>query len=308
MGITIQLNVRYVKFLVFMVSMNKSNRQNFKLEVDLHTLRALIAVVEEGGFSAAAKRVHRTQSAVSVQIAKLENQLNTKLLERTSRSISVTPAGESFLSYARRIVELADEANLVVTAPDVETVLRVGFVEYLAPQHLHKLLARFRKTHPNCELNLTVNWGPQLLEDLKKGKLDVVFAGPEVPGGHMLWEEEMVWTGNEDLIGEPSDTLNLVLMPPPCSYRKIVFDSLTSIAKPWKLAIEANSVPAVQSSIRAGLGVTILPRTAVLEDMPIIRDRLPELKNTSVMSFVNEDVSNPYAVRFVDYLIACMEV
>ncbi|MEM9080302.1 MAG: LysR family transcriptional regulator, partial [Verrucomicrobiota bacterium] len=101
------------------------------METDLLTLRSFVAVVEEGGFSAAAKRVHRTQSAISLQMAKLEERLNVQLLERTSRSVSLTSAGETFLSYARRILELADEASLAVSAPDEKALLRVGFPNYL---------------------------------------------------------------------------------------------------------------------------------------------------------------------------------
>ena len=104
--------------------MSKSNRSALKLETDLLSLRALVAVVEEGGFTAAERRVGRTQSAISLQIAKLEERLGGKLLERTSRSVSITPAGETFVSYARRILELADEAVLAVTAPDENALLQ----------------------------------------------------------------------------------------------------------------------------------------------------------------------------------------
>ena len=106
--------------------MSADNKLNYKLETDLNTLRSFVAIVEEGGFSAAARRVHRTQSAISVQIAKLEDRLNTKLLERENRPITVTPSGESFLSYAYKILELADEAVLAATSPDEATLLRVG--------------------------------------------------------------------------------------------------------------------------------------------------------------------------------------
>ncbi len=107
--------------------MRNKDRSGPKLETDLISLRSLVAVIEEGGFSAAARRMHRTQSAISLQIAKLEERLNTKLLERTSRSVNVTPAGETFVSYARRILELADEAIMAVTSPAELTLLRVGF-------------------------------------------------------------------------------------------------------------------------------------------------------------------------------------
>ncbi|MEM7013909.1 MAG: LysR family transcriptional regulator [Verrucomicrobiota bacterium] len=284
--------------------MSETNRFNFQLETDLLSLRSLIAVVEEGGFSAAAKRVNRTQSSVSLQIAKLEDRLNAKLLERTSRSVSVTPAGESFVSYARRILELADESILAVSSPAESSLLRVGFAEYLAPQHLHTLLARFRRAHPNCDLSLVLGLGPEMLEAMNRDELDLVLAGPEAENGDLLWEEPMVWTGQTNLADDRDKPIELVLMHPPCSYRKMAFDALTKAEKPWKLSIDANSVQAVQSAIRAGLGVSVLPISAILDDMQTIDRGMPKLPNTSVMSFVRPDLKNPYAQRFVDFLLS----
>lgn len=290
-----------------MDSMSKSNRSQFKLETDLISLRSLVAVVEEGGFSAAAKRIGRTQSAVSLQIGKLEERLNTRLLDRTSRSVSLTPAGETFLSYARRILELADEAMLAVTSPDEATLLRVGFADYLAPQHLHTLLARFRRAHPNCDLSLVLGMGTEMLELMDQGNLDVVFAGPEAEHGKLLWEEPLVWTGTSNLEEGSDDPIDLVLMPTPCSYRKIAFDSLTRAGKTWKLSIEANSVQAVQSAIQAGLGISVLPLSVVQENMPLISEKLPPLPNTSVLSYLRSDTTHPYAQRFIDFLIDGIE-
>lgn len=287
--------------------MKKTNSSQFKLETDLICLRSLVAVVEEGSFSAAAKRIHRTQSAVSLQIAKLEDRLNTKLLDRTSRSVSVTSAGEVFLSYARRILELADEAVMAVTSPEEATLLRVGFAEYLAPQHLHTLLARFRRAHPNCDLSLILGFGPDMLESMNRGELDVVFGGPEGNNGRVLWEEPLVWTGTMNFDHDPDAPIELILMHAPCSYRKIAFDALTREGIAWKLSIDANSVQAVQSAIRAGLGVSVLPLTAVQEDMPLVGKGLPELPNTSVMSYLNTEGAHPYAQRFIDFLLSCIE-
>lgn len=295
--------------------MSESNRNRFQLDADLLSLRSLVAVVEEGGFSAAAKRVNRTQSAISLQVAKLEERLNAKLLERTSRSVSVTPAGEIFLSYARRILELSDEALLAVSAPEEKTLLRVGFAEYLAPQHLPNLLARFRRAHPNCDLSLVLGMGVDLFPSLEDGKLDLVLAGPEADNGTLLWEEKLVWMGPGKEIAEKVEAseedqpLDLVLMHPPCSYRKIAFDSLTSVGRPWKMSIEANSVQAVQSAIRAGLGVSVLPRSAVADDLTFLSgESFPELPNTSVMSYVRSDQTHPYVQRFVDFLLASVEI
>lgn len=283
--------------------MNKSNRQQFKLETDLNTLRSFVAVVEEGGFSAAAKRVYRTQSAISVQMAKLEEQLNIKLLERTSRSVEITPAGEKFLSYASRILELADEATFAVCVPKEKTVLRVGFAEYLAPTNLRALLDDFHALHPDCEVSMVIGLGSPLLEALDNGDIDLLISCPESNDGEALWEEQLTWTGTADFSADNTDPIELVVMPPPCSYRKIVFDALTHMAKPWKIALQANSIEAVQSAIRSGFGATILPVSAIRDDMPLLTDdNLPKLPTSTVMSFIRSDLSHPYAQYFIDFL------
>jgi len=278
------------------------NRLNFKLDTDLTTLRSFVAIVEEGGFSAAARRVNRTQSAVSVQIAKLEERLNTRLLERDSRPVTLTRSGESFLSYACKILELADEAVLAATSPQEETLLRVGFGQFLVPWHLHSLLARFRRAPPNCDLVLNLGAGTMLLEELERVELDIVFAGPEKAGGRTLWEEPLVWSGRMNLSENPDAPLELILMHAPCSFRKVAFDALAKSAIPWKVSINANSLQAVQSAIRAGLGVSVLPLSAVGEEMPLVQG-LPELPNTRVMSYVHPELSHPYAQRLIDFLM-----
>ncbi|MFD2256499.1 LysR family transcriptional regulator [Luteolibacter algae] len=283
--------------------MRISHRSTFKLETDLNSLRALVAVVEEGGFTAAGGRVNRTQSAISLQIAKLEERLGVQLLERTSRTVAITSAGEIFVSYARRMLELADEAMLAVSSPDEATSLRVGFAEYLVPQHLHSLLVRFRRAHPQCELKLVLGVGPEMLEAMDRGELDLVLTGPEWKGGNPLWEEPLVWTGTRDDSGD----LELVLMHAPCSFRQIAFDALAKAGISWKVSIDANSVHTVQSAIRAGVGASVLPLSAILKDMPLLEGDLPKLPNTSVNSYLAPDCSNPYAQRLVNYLLAGLD-
>jgi DNA-binding transcriptional LysR family regulator len=145
---------------------------------------------------------------------------------------------------------------------------------------------------------------------MEEGKLDLIFAGPEAENGTLLWEEELAWTGPGEMKEIPSEkeSIDLVLMPAPCSYRQIAFDSLTNLGQPWQLSMQANSVQAVQSTIRAGLGVSVLPRSAVAEDLSfLIGDSLPELPNTSVMCYERPGPAHPYARRLIDYLMASIE-
>ncbi|MBT8367003.1 MAG: LysR family transcriptional regulator [Deltaproteobacteria bacterium] len=283
--------------------MKKRKSAKFMLDADLITLRAVVAVVDEGSFSGAAKHIGRTQSAVSLQIAKLEDRINIRLFERTSRSIVQTPAGEVFTAYARRILDLADEAYAAVISPEISNPLRIGFAEYLVPHHLYKLLSRFKQRYPKAAMELKLGVGGALIQEMKDGQLDVVVAGPEGEKGLILIEEPLVWVGPEGELPDVGDeALELILMQPPCSYRKAAFDTLAKAELPWDLALSANSIQGTQSAVAAGLGVSVVPRSAVSKDLKIMSKGFPELPATSIQAYSNGVDSHPLIEPFIDFL------
>ncbi len=281
--------------------MSKSNRYTPKLDIDLISLRALVAIADEGSFSAAAKRIGRTQSAVSLQIAKLEDRIDTKLFKRTSRTVIITEAGEKFTAYARRILDLADEAMMSISAPDIHELLRIGFADYLAPKHLHTLLARFTRAHPKVDLKLNLGSGTELHQEMTEGNLDIVVAGPESEGGQLLFKEPLVWVGSKT--HEPDDQVSLILMPPPCSYRQAAYDCLTAENLRFKLTMEANSIHGVQSAVDAGLGVSVMAKSAVTENLQILNNIYPELPKTSIVSYIRPGSSRFLTERFLTFLV-----
>jgi len=281
----------------------KRNTTTHMLDADLLTLRAVVAVADEGSFSSAAKQIGRTQSAVSLQIAKLEERMDIRLFERTSRSVSQTPAGEVFTAYARRILELADEAYVAVSSPVINKPLRIGFAEYLVPHHLYKLLSRFKRRYPKAAVELKLGVGGALVRDMTDGQLDVVVAGPEAEKGLLLMEEPLVWVGPQgDLPDFEGQELELILMQPPCSYRRAAFDSLTKAELPWHLALSATSIQGTQAAVAAGLGVSVVPKSAVSEDLRIMSKGLPELPATSIQAYSNNVESHPLIEPFIDFL------
>ncbi|WP_419779769.1 LysR family transcriptional regulator [Maridesulfovibrio sp.] len=281
---------------------NKKN-PSLMLDADLISLRAVVAVVDEGSFSAAAKKIGRSQSAVSLQIAKLEDRMEIKLFDRNSRSVNQTPAGEMFTAYARRILDLADEAYAAVSSPVIDQPLRIGFAEYLVPHHLYKLLSRFKQRHPNAVINLKMGMGSLLVQEMKEGDLDVVVAGPESEKGTMLLEEPLVWVGpHDDVEDHEGQELELILMQPPCSYRKAAFESLAQAEVQWNMALSANSIQGSQSAVAAGLGISVVPRSAVSKETRIITKGLPELPKTSIHVYNNGIDSHPLIEPFIDFL------
>jgi DNA-binding transcriptional LysR family regulator len=283
--------------------MKKRKSAKFMLDADLITLRAAVAVVDEGSFSGAAKKIGRTQSAVSLQIAKLEDRMDIRLFERTSRSIVQTPAGEVFTAYARRILELADEAYAAVKSPEISNPLRIGFAEYLVPHHLYTLLSRFKRRYHKAAIELQLGVGGALIQEMKDGQLDVVVAGPEGEKGLILMEEPLVWVGPEGMLPDfEGKELELILMQPPCSYRKAAFDALAKAELPWNHALSANSIQGTQSAVAAGLGVSVVPKSAVNKELKVMSKGFPELPATSIQAYSNSVDSHPLIEPFIDFL------
>ncbi len=285
--------------------MNNSNSSPFRLDTDLMSLRTLVAVGELRNFSAAAKRVGRTQSAVSIQIAKLEERLDVKLLNRTSRKVELTQAGELMIGYARKILSLADEAATSLSAPDAALPLRIGFAEYLAPDHLHELLSRFKRSHPKLQIELKLGTGFDLRDELDQGNLDVIITGHD--GGStkssdsiVLREEPMVWITSDYCEPDEVQCVPLVVMHSRCSYRKMATETLDRSRIQWRIVTEANSIQGVQAAVRAGLGVSVVAQSAV-GDLVAIKESFPQLPNTAMVAYLPKS-KHALAERFVSFV------
>src|SRR3954470_12137908 len=137
-------------------------------------LRSFAAVADTKSFTAAAELVARTQSAVSVQIKRLEEVVGRRVFERTSRSLSLTADGETLLGYARRILELNDESVRRMIEPPLAGEIRVGITEYFVPTQLPQILARFAAAYPGVLLEVQMGLSNALRQQLERRKLDAI--------------------------------------------------------------------------------------------------------------------------------------
>src|SRR5438309_3079869 len=163
--------------------------------LDLELLRSFVSVVDSGGFTRAGERVHRTQSTVSQQIKRLEDDIGRPLLNRTAKDVTPTEAGERLLSYARRLLSLAEEARDVVARPGYEGAVRLGIPEDFAAYRLTKLLAAFSRSHPGLRLDVRVDQSKSLKRDLERGELDLALFKREAGGKDAIavWPEQVHW-------------------------------------------------------------------------------------------------------------------
>ncbi|HEV2560273.1 MAG TPA: LysR substrate-binding domain-containing protein [Microvirga sp.] len=261
---------------------------------DLDLLRTFLAIVDNGGFTRAAERVGRTQSTVSLQIKKLEEGLGRRVFEREpGRDLQLTPEGEILLSFARQILRLSDEARSRLMEPDVAGTVRLGTPEDFATAHLPDVLARFARAHPRVALDVNCDFTVNLLDGFSKGQYDLVLFKREPQGrsggnGVGVWREELVWAASPRLVLGPGEPLPLVLAPVPDVYRKRALASLDEVKRPWRIVYTSPSLAGLQAAVRAGLGMTVLPREMVPQGLVVLSGTehgLPTLPDTEIVLY-----------------------
>jgi DNA-binding transcriptional LysR family regulator len=239
--------------------------------LDLDLLRTFAAVADCGSFTAAADLVARTQSAVSLQMKRLEERLGQRVFERTSRSLALTPAGTTLLGYARRMLELNDESVRRIAEPPVRGRFRLGITEYFVPTELPRLLARFAAAYPGVELEVRMGLSIELQQALRAHALDAAIVRlPARDSRKALWREPQPWVAGETLELLPKDAVPLVLLPEPCVLREHAIESMKRSRRDWRIAYTGSSMASVQAAVRAGLGVSILPQSSVTAGMRVV--------------------------------------
>ena len=168
--------------------------------LDIDLLRAFATLVDTGSFTRTGELLGRTQSAVSVQIKRLEDQVGARLCDRSGRNVVPTPVGEQLLGYARRILSINDEAVGRLVMPPVRGTVRLGTAEEFAAQFLSDILAEFSRSFPTVTPEITVDSSAVLQSGVEAGLFDLVLV-KHVPGedpGTTIWREPLHWVARAD--------------------------------------------------------------------------------------------------------------
>lgn len=235
------------------------------INLDMAILRTLVTAQRLGSFNRAAGQIGRSQSAVSQQIRKLEEQVGAPLFRKQGRDLALTDAGEIVLAYARRILSLNDEAVAAVRGRAIEGVVRFGLPADFAEAWLPSALGRFKRAHPAVRIEAVVDRNRRLLERLDKGELDLVLAlgSPAREDAQAVAQLPLVWIGPSSTqpIWTPGEPIPLAMYEPPCFFRQGAIAILDQACVPWSIAFTSPSLHGLWAAVEAGLGVTL--RTAV---------------------------------------------
>ena len=269
-------------------------------DIDIGLLRTFIILAKTQSFTRTAERVHRSQSAVSMQIAKLEELLDCTLFERDKRNVSLTAQGEKLHSHASQIVGLADQLFDRFVEADVEGNINFCSTEDFATFYLLGILADFVKSHPRVMLDVNCDLTLRLIKDFEKDKYDLIVIKQEPgrihAGAIPLWREQLVWVGCDPEDRDKTfkrtikkyidngNALPLVLSPSPCVYRQGALQALDKAGIPWKVVYTSPSFAGATAAVTAGLGFTVFPRNMVSEELiPLEHERgWPKLKDAEM--------------------------
>ncbi|WP_409309732.1 LysR family transcriptional regulator [Pectobacterium sp. B1J-3] len=249
------------------------------LELDL--LRTFIAVVDGNSFAAAAESVHRTQSAVSQQMQRLESLVGKELFGRNGRNKALTEHGVKMLGYARRILRLNDEAWLSLMYDDVDGVLRIGSPDDTADTILPELLSRFSKAYPRLVIEIVVKRSPFLMEMLKNDEVDMAISTVESVDypSLVLRASPSLWFCGANYEFTLDNPLPLVALDEPSTYRNMAITHLDQAGIPWRIAYVATTLSGARAAVRAGLGVMARSLELLGDDLKVLgeADGLPHL-------------------------------
>jgi len=255
--------------------------------LDLDLLRSFVSVVDTGGFTRAGERVHRTQSTVSQQIRRLEDELGFPLLHRNGKQATPTEEGERLVAYARRLLALEQEARDALSRPSGEGVVRLGVPEDFAAYQLAALLSAFIRSRPGLRLDVTCALSLHNRRAMERGELDLALLKREIGAGGAIasWPERLHWVASKQYpIDHRRDPLPLVMADQGCLYRNRMIHALEAAGRSWHIGYTSHSLVGIQAAISAGLGVSILPAAAILPDHLILksRDGFPSISNTEL--------------------------
>ncbi|MFU8863527.1 MAG: LysR family transcriptional regulator [Rhodobacterales bacterium] len=227
--------------------------------LDITTLRSFVAVADLGGVTRAAGHLHLTQSAVSMQLKRLEEVLGLNLLDRTNRSIGLTSAGQQLLGYARRMVDMNDEVMARLTDQLYEGEIILGVPHDIVLPAVPLVLQRFNTMFPRMKVQLITTFTHDLKAKFRRGECDIILTTEAAvePGGETLTALPLKWVGAPGGIAWRQRPLRLVFGRH-CIFRPGVIAALEAAGIDWELAVETESDRTIEATVGADLGITAM--------------------------------------------------
>lgn len=251
--------------------------------LDLDQLQTFTAIADLGSFTKAADKVNKTQSAVSMQMRRLEERVSKALFERDGRTNRLTEDGERLLAYARRILQLNNETIAAFDDTQLQGHVRIGMPDDYADRFLPEIMARFSRSNPRVELSVVCEPTVNLDEMIRRGQLDIALVTQcdDTRRSEVVRSEPLLWVTSAHHNVHEEPVLPLAVGRPTCIWRAAAVDVLNAMGHDYRILFTSWSATVLAAAVLAGLAVSILPECALRPGMRVLTEadgfgRLPE--------------------------------
>ena len=280
--------------------------------LDIDQLKTFVAIADTGSFTKAADLVHKTQSAVSMQMKRLEERLGRPVFERDGRQSKLSEDGEKLLDYARRIVRLNLECLATFGDVDLTGRVRLGVPDDYADRYLPEILARFSRSNPRVEVTVVCEPTPMLSERVHAGDLDLaIITHVEAKGyvSEIVRIEQLLWITSTRHCVHEETPLPLALGRPTCNWRQSATEAMERINRPFRVLYSSWNSNAVGAAVLAGLAVSVLPESAVRQGMRVLgpSDGFPALPSCNIGLMRNRHEPTALAEALAGHIVQSLD-
>nr|WP_295784104.1 LysR family transcriptional regulator [Rhodoferax sp.] len=254
-------------------------------DLQLDWVRSFVAVVDAGSLTAAAPLVHRSQSALSMQIRKLENAVGRPVLNRGPRNLELTPTGLELLGHARRLLEVHAEAQAALHTPALTGHVIMGVPEDYAPAYLTPVLRSFASRNAHVEITLVCEQSTTLQPKISRGEIDLALVSRDRANrGRLLFREPLVWVGAPQHDIWRRDPLPIAAYEPGSVVRRYALAALAAQRREYRVVYNSPSLAGQLAAVESGLAVAVLTRCSVPPDLQQLQTKhgLPALPSLEV--------------------------
>ena len=279
--------------------------------LDVDQLRTFIAISETGSFTKAAEVVNKTQSAVSMQMKRLEERLERPIFSRDGRASKLTEDGQRLLDYARRIVKLNVETLAAFSDAELSGRVRMGVPDDYADRYLPEIMARFSRSYPAVELSVICEPSVDLLERIDANEIDlaIITNCESKRASETFRRERLLWVTSNRHSTHLEERMPLALGRPSCTWRRIAGERLEAIGRPFRVLYSSSSAGAVAAAVLAGLAVSVLPESGLRPGMRVLSasDGFPDLPSCRIGLVRNAHESSALADALAEHIISSLD-
>ena len=277
-----------------------------QISLDIRMLRSMLSVADTGSITETARRLGRTQPAITLQLQRLEELSGRVLFRQEGRRMVPTADGDTVVSYAKSILRLHDELLARLSSTTIEGCVTLGTPDLYAAYVLPAILNLFRRSFPRIQVELRCALSTPLVNLVHRGEVDIALVTRmnDFTGGQIVRQEQLVWITGEQSQAETETPMPLALLPPGNIYRDHAIQKLEEAGHPWRIACVSESVSGLQAAVFAGMAVTVLGRSALvpgMREIPWSRD-FPPLPKVDLLLYKAPATTQPAVNALHDYL------